>query len=177
MPAPIAYAALLRAINVGGTGKLPMIELTKLCTKAGFCEVKTYIASGNVVFTSPAKEAAVKASLEKALEKVMGKPVAVMVRTTPELESTIAANPFPGVPGNRLLITFFDEPLPKAAIAGIVGPDGEELAIRGRELFIHYPKGMGVSKLKVPRGLLLGTGRNLNTVVKLAEMTRVLGGA
>jgi uncharacterized protein (DUF1697 family) len=169
-----AYAALLRAVNVGGTGKLAMTDLARLCERAGLCEVKTYIQSGNVVFTSAGKEPAVKAALEKALEKKMGKPVAVLVRTAAELEAAIAANPFPAAPPNRLLITFFDEPLPKGAVAGLAGPDGEELAIRGRELFVHYPNGMGASKLKVPAGLKLGTGRNLNTVAKLAAMARAL---
>jgi uncharacterized protein (DUF1697 family) len=174
MPARTAYAALLRAVNVGGTGKLPMVELARLCEAEGLCDVKTYIQSGNVVFTSPKKEAAVKAALEKTLGGHMGKPVPVMVRTADELEATIAANPFPEAPPNRLLITFFDEPLTKAALEGVVAPGGEVLAIRGRELFIHYPEGMGVSKLKVPALRKAGTGRNLNTVVKLAAMTRAL---
>jgi uncharacterized protein (DUF1697 family) len=177
MPAPIPYAALLRAINVGGTGKLPMIELTALCTRAGFCGVKTYIASGNVVFTSPAKEAAVKATLEKALETHMKKPVSVALRTAKELEAAIAANPFPKVEPAKLLVVFFDEPLTKAALQGAVTPAGEELAIKGRELFIHFPIGQGQSKLKLPIFKKVGTGRNLNTVVKLAEMTRALGAA
>jgi uncharacterized protein (DUF1697 family) len=175
MPATIAYAALLRAVNVGGTGKLAMTDLARLCTREGLCDVKTYIQSGNVVFTSPKKEAAVKAALEKTLERHMGKPVAVMVRTADELDAIIAANPFPDALPNRLLITFFDEPLPKTALAGVVAPDGERLAIRGRELFIHFPNGMGASKLKWPAaGAKPGTGRNLNTVVKLAAMTRAL---
>jgi len=169
-----AYAALLRAVNVGGTGKLAMTDLARLCEREGFCDVKTYIQSGNVVFTCAGKEPAVKASLEKALAKKVGKPVAVMIRTAPELEAAIAANPFPEAPPNRLLITFFDEPLPKNAVAGVTGPDGEQLAVRGRELFVHYPNGMGASKLKVSAALKLGTGRNLNTVVKLAEMARAL---
>ena len=169
-----AYAALLRAVNVGGTGKLAMTDLARLCEREGLCDVKTYIQSGNVVFTSPKKEAAVKAALEKTLERHMGKPVSVMVRTVDELEATIAANPFPEVPPNRLLITFFDASLTKADIAGVVAPGGERLAIRGRELFIHYPDGMGTSKLKVPALKKAGTGRNLNTVVKLAAMTRAL---
>ena len=174
MPASIAYAALLRAVNVGGTGRLPMTELARLCEREGLCDVKTYIQSGNVVFTSAKKEAAVKAALEKALERHMGKPVAVMVRTVDELEAVVAANPFPEAPPNRLLVTFFDEPLSKTALAGVEAPGGERLKINGRELFIHYPDGMGTSKLKVPLLKKQGTGRNLNTVVKLAAMTRAL---
>lgn len=173
MPAT-AYAALLRAVNVGGTGKLAMTDLARLCEKTGFCDVKTYIQSGNVVFTCAGKEPAVKKAIEQALTKHMGKPVAVMIRTAGELEAAIAANPFPKAEPNRLLVTFFDEALPKGAVDGLEGPDGERLAVRGRELFVHYPNGMGSSKLKVPAGLKLGTGRNLNTVAKLAAMARAL---
>ena len=114
MPATSAYAALLRAVNLGGTGKLLMTDLARLCEREGLCDVKTYIQSGNVVFTSPKKEAAVKAALERTLARHMGKPVPVMVRTVDELEAAIAANPFPDAAPNRLLITFFDEPLTKA---------------------------------------------------------------
>jgi uncharacterized protein (DUF1697 family) len=173
MPAT-AYAALLRAVNVGGTGKLAMTDLARLCEREGYCGVRTYIASGNVVFTSPAKPAAVKAALEKSLARHMGKPVAVMIRTAAELEAALAQNPFPKALPNRLLVTFFDEALPKGLVDGIEGPDGEQLAIRGRELFIHYPNGMGTSKLKAPAGMKVGTGRNLNTVAKLAAMARAL---
>ena len=169
-----AYAALLRAVNVGGTGKLAMTDLARLCEKEGLCDVKTYIQSGNVVFTSPKKEAAVKAALEKTLERHMGKPVAVMVRTCDELEAVVSANPFPKAAPNRLLVVFFDDPLTKAVLEGVVAPGGEELAIKGRELFIHYPDGQGTSKLKVPALKKAGTGRNLNTVTKLAAMTRAL---
>jgi uncharacterized protein (DUF1697 family) len=172
MPAT-AYAALLRGINLGGRTVLAMSDLRALCEKEGYGCVKTYIASGNVVFTATAREAAVRTALERAVGRHMNREVAVLVRTAAELEATVAANPFPGVAGNRLLVFFLPEPPPKNALAGVVSPDGEELAIRGRELFVHYPNGMGRSKLKVP--LWNGaTSRNLNTVLKLAELTRAL---
>jgi uncharacterized protein (DUF1697 family) len=172
MPASIAYAALLRGINVGGV-KLVMTDLARLCADEGFDGVKTYIASGNVVFTSTKKETAVRDALQRALAAHMGKPVPVLVRTAAELAATVAANPFPGVAGNRLLVFFLPDPPPKNVLAGVVSPDGEELAIRGRELFVHYPNGMGRSKLKVPLWNV-GTSRNLNTVAKLAAMTGAL---
>ena len=75
-----AYIALLRAVNVGGTGKLPMTELKAMCETAGFKSVRTYIASGNVVFASTKSESQVKVALEAALAKYAGKPVGVMVR-------------------------------------------------------------------------------------------------
>ena len=59
-----AYVALLRAVNVGGTGKLPMAELVRICEAIGFTGVRTYIASGNAVFASKASETRVKALLE-----------------------------------------------------------------------------------------------------------------
>lgn len=172
MPASIAYAALLRGINVGGV-KLLMTDLARLCDGERFDCVKTYIASGNVVFTSPKKEAVVRAALERALAAHMGKPIPVMVRTAAELAATVAGNPFPGVAGNRLLVFFLPDPPPKNVLGGVVSPDGEELAVRGRELFVHYPNGMGRSKLKVPLWNV-GTSRNLNTVAKLAAMTGAL---
>ena len=72
-----AFVALLRAVNVGGTGKLPMSELKAMCEALGFEGVRTYIASGNVVFASRKSEAAVKKALEARLEAYAGKPVGV----------------------------------------------------------------------------------------------------
>jgi uncharacterized protein (DUF1697 family) len=172
MPPVTAYAALLRGINVGGV-KLLMTDLARLCEGEGFACVKTYIASGNVVFTSTKKEAVVRDALEGALARHTGRPVPVLVRSAAELEATVAANPFPGIAGNRLLVFFLPDSPPKNVLAGVVAPDGEELAVRGRELYVHYPNGMGRSKLKVPLWNV-GTSRNLNTVVKLAAMTRAL---
>ena len=89
------YVALLRAVNVGGTGKLPMSDLKELCEKAGCRKVRTYIASGNVVFESRMTEVQVKTALETALAAYAGKPVGVLVRTAPEMSEVLASNPFP----------------------------------------------------------------------------------
>jgi uncharacterized protein (DUF1697 family) len=172
MPVTTAYAALLRGINVGGV-KLVMADLARLCEGEGFACVKTYIASGNVVFTSTKTEGAVRDALEGALARHMRRTIPVLVRSAAQLEATVAANPFPGVAGNRLLVFFLHEPPPKNILAGVSAPDGEELAVRGRELYVHYPNGMGRSKLKVPLWSV-ATSRNMNTVVKLAALTRAL---
>ena len=74
------YVALLRAINVGGAGKLPMADLRAICGELGFTEVETYIASGNVIFTSSGSAASVKVKLEARLQDYAGKPVGVVVR-------------------------------------------------------------------------------------------------
>ncbi|RYE86040.1 MAG: DUF1697 domain-containing protein, partial [Myxococcales bacterium] len=82
------FVALLRAVNVGGTGKLPMTDLKKICEQAGFSGVRTYIASGNVVFTSELSAAGVKARLEARLADYAGKPVGVggQARLEPRLD-------------------------------------------------------------------------------------------
>jgi uncharacterized protein (DUF1697 family) len=103
-----AFIALLRAVNVGGTGKLPMTELKVMCEAAGFKSVQTYIASGNVVFQSAKSEAQVKAVLDVGLAAYFGKPVGVLVRTAAEMAEVVAKNTFPemvsklsGIEGRR----------------------------------------------------------------------------
>jgi uncharacterized protein (DUF1697 family) len=165
------YVGLLRAINVGGTGKLVMSELCSLCEAAGLKRAKTYIQSGNVVFESSLAEAKVKAKLEAALAQKLGKPVGVMLRTGAELESALTKNPFARASPARVLIHFLDQPPARDALAGVSAPGGEELKLVGRELFVHYPDGLGRSKLKLPFAKI-ATARNLNTVAKLAELAR-----
>jgi uncharacterized protein (DUF1697 family) len=164
-----AYIALLRAVNVGGTGKLPMTELKAMCEAEGFEEVRTYIASGNVVFKSRLKEKAVKAALEARLAGYAGKPVGVMVRTAAEMAAVLAANPFPDAPGNRVVAVFLDEAPPKAANADARHVAGEEIRLGKREIYVRYDEGMASSKLVIPAAKT-GTGRNINTVARLATM-------
>jgi uncharacterized protein (DUF1697 family) len=163
------YVALLRAVNVGGTGMLPMKELAALCADLGFAGVRTYIQSGNVVLASPLAEQDVVAALERALAEKMGKRVDVMVRTAAELRATLAANPFPAADPARVGVVFLAAPAAPDLMERIVIPGPEEVCAVGREIFIHYPDGMGRSKLKLP-SVVVGTTRNINTVAKLAAM-------
>lgn len=166
-----AFAALLRAVNVGGTGKLPMTELRSLCEKASFEDVRTYIQSGNVVFRSRLGEDGVRTKLEKLLAAKMGKSCGVMVRTASELERVIEKNPFPKAAPNRVIVIFMNDVVPKSALADVKNVASEEIRLAGRDVYVHYPDGQGVSKLKL-QFASTGTGRNLNTVKKLAEMAR-----
>ncbi|AVA20798.1 MULTISPECIES: DUF1697 domain-containing protein [unclassified Rhizobium] len=169
------YVALLRAVNVGGTGALPMADLKALCEETGFTDVKTYIQSGNVLFRSDKAEATVQKDLEKALALKMGKSPGVLLRSRRELEAAAEGSPFPHAKPNYLLVNFLPEPAPDDALDKLVAPDGEEVHIAGREIYVHYPDGSGRSKLKLP-ALKAGTSRNLNTVRKLAEMAREMEG-
>jgi uncharacterized protein (DUF1697 family) len=168
-----AFIALLRAVNVGGTGKLPMTELKSMCEALGFAGVRTYIASGNVVFTSRKSEAAVKKALEAALESYAGKPIGVMVRSAAEMVQVLADNPFPKAPANRTMAVFLDSPPPKDALKAVKGRKDEEIKLGRREIYIHYGEGMGQSKLVVPAAKT-GTARNMNTVAALAKMAAEL---
>jgi uncharacterized protein (DUF1697 family) len=164
-----AFVALLRAVNVGGTGKLPMSELSAMCEALGFGGVKTYIASGNVVFTSRKSEAAVKNALEARLEVFAGKPVGVLVRSAEEMAQVLSNNPFPKAAPNRTMAVFLDRAPASDTLAGIRGRKDEQIGLGRREIYIHYGEGMGKSKLVVPAAKA-GTARNMNTVAVLAKM-------
>jgi uncharacterized protein (DUF1697 family) len=162
------YVALLRAVNVGGR-QLKMDDLKRIASELDLESPKTFIASGNLLFRSSKKEAAVKRDLERALHQHMGKPVEVMVRTARELTKVVAANAFPKEPGNRVVAIFLDEAPPGDAIASAKNVTDERLALGRREIYVHFPSGQGRSKLKIPAAAR-GTARNMNTVAKLAEL-------
>jgi uncharacterized protein (DUF1697 family) len=163
------YVALIRAVNVGGTTKLPMAELRTMCVDAGFARVETYIASGNVVFDSRAAPARVKAELEARLLAHARKLVGVVVRTAAEMAAVLEANPFPDADPKYAYAIFLDQRPPTDALKHVSGHRDEEMRLGDREIFVHYPSGMGTSKLRIPAAKL-GTARNMNTVAKLAEI-------
>ena len=163
------YAAFLRAVNVGGTGKLPMADLRDLCAKAGFGDVKTYIASGNVALSFDGPEAAVKDRLEAALQDYAGKPVAVLVRTGAQLAAIIDANPYSDQAGNQVIAMLLDAPPDPAMLDAPKGLRDEQLALGTREIYAYFPQGMGQSRLQIP-GAARGTARNMYTIAKMAAL-------
>ena len=165
------FIALLRAINVGGTGTLAMTDLKSLCEGLGLTDVRTYIQSGNVVFGCAWAEGHIKAALETALLNRLGKHIVVLVRSANEMSTVLNRNPFPSAQGNKVSVLFFNQALKKAAVAAITIPDNEEIRLAGREVYVHYPNGMGRSKLKLS-SLGIATSRNIDTVAKLVEMTK-----
>jgi uncharacterized protein (DUF1697 family) len=163
------FIALLRAVNVGGTGKLPMADFRAMCEQAGCAKVRTYITSGNAVFESRRSEAGVKAALEAHMEEYAGKPVRVLVRTHAEMAAVLKANPFPKAAANRTVAIFLDEPPPDDAVKHISGRSSEEIELGVREIYVHYGDRMAGSKLKIPAAKT-GTARNMNTVAKLIQL-------
>ena len=163
------FIALLRAVNVGGTGKLPMSDLKDLCEELGFGRVRTYIASGNVVFTTRKSESAIKTAIKARLKAYAGNPVGVCVRSAAEMAQVLADNPFPKAAPNRTMAVFLDQAPPADTLAHIRGQQDEEIRLGRREIYIHYGQGMAKSKLVIAAAKA-GTARNMNTVATLARM-------
>ena len=165
-----AFVALLRAVNVGGR-KLIMTELKAIADELGLENARTFIASGNLLFRSKRGEASVKTLLEKAIGEHMGAEVRVMVRTAAEMAAVVEANPFPDGPQAKVAAIFLDDAPPNDAIDKAKNVTNERMALGTREIYVAYPDGMGRSKLQVPAAKT-GTARNMNTVVKLAELLK-----
>ena len=166
-----AYVALLRAVNVGGTGKLPMADLRAMGEACGFADVRSFIASGNLLFASAMDEAAVKAALEVRLADYAGKRVAVLVRSAAELDAIVAANPFPEAHVSRHLVHFFDSAPPADLIARCRDIGGERLATGLRELYVDYGEGIRHTRLKIPAHGD-STSRSINSVMRIAAMMK-----
>jgi uncharacterized protein (DUF1697 family) len=165
--------ALLRGVNLGKR-KVIMSELRTLCEGAGFTDVQTLLASGNVVLGAKEKGAKLEAKLEKLILDEMELKTDVFVRTGAELDAIIAANPFKAFTkanSTFMVVNFMRAPATAAEMEAMVKTalTGEEIK-QGKDcLYITFPKGQGASKLKLPK---LGTARNWNTVSKLAAVTR-----
>lgn len=151
-----------------------MSDLKRLCEEAGFEAVRTYIASGNVVFESFGTEARIKADLSERLLAYSGKAVGVLVRSAAEMRGVVDANPCPDREPNRTVAIFLDDRPPADELDRVTGRRDEELSLGRREIFVHYGAGMGNSKLRIPAAEA-GTARNMNTVAKLAAMAAERG--
>jgi uncharacterized protein (DUF1697 family) len=176
------FIALLRAVNVGGTGRLPMKELKAACEAAGLSKVSTYIASGNLVFDSDRSAAAVKTLISGLLHRQFGLTKNhTLIRRPADLARVLAGNPFADAAVKRphlLMITFLDgrpHPGAAAALSGFAGP--ERLRLDGEHLYVDYAQGVAGSRLPAFLDKTLrvaATARNWNTCNKLLEMARAL---
>jgi uncharacterized protein (DUF1697 family) len=173
--------ALLRGVNIGGSGKLPMAGFRALLEGLGCEGVASYIQSGNAVFRSAEPRAALGPRIAEAVEAGYGFRPAVFLLTLGELEAALAGNPFP-VPeelGKTVHLIFLGETVEGLDLAPLVAlaKNGERVAARGRVLYLHAPAGVGRSELVAKMGRFLPgptTGRNLRSVMAIAAMARAL---
>ena len=178
------HIALLRGINVGGHKMVAMADLRDLLTRLGFADARSLLQSGNLVFRSEKRTAAqLERLLEAEVEKRLGVQTELFVRTAAEWKALVARNPLreeaerdPG----HLLVLFLkatpDAKNVKALQASITGP--ELVRAHGRQAYFVYPDGIGRSRLTntlIEKHIGRGTGRNWNTVLKLAALAKTGG--
>ena len=178
------YVILLRAVNLGGYGKLPMADFRKLLTSLGFEKVETYIQSGNAVVDAKGGAPAVAKAVAAGLEKLVGAPTGVVVRTHEQLDRVIRENPFAAesVDGAKVHVGFLAGPAGKEAVAGLERLVAQYPKRRDRyrlveeTLYLHLPDGAAETKFSgksLDKALgVMGTARNWNTVLKLHEMSK-----
>jgi uncharacterized protein (DUF1697 family) len=177
-----SHVALLRAVNLGPHNKVAMVDLCRVCADAGMRDARSLLQTGNVLFTSTVSSTA---TLERALETAAQRDLRLQtdffVRTSAEWEALVEANPFPkeakSDPAHLVVMTLKDAPAAGAAATLQHAVKGRETTrVVGRHAFIVYPDGIGTSKLTIPvieRALgTRGTGRNWNTVLKIAAALR-----
>ncbi|MEU0672854.1 DUF1697 domain-containing protein [Streptomyces sp. NPDC006172] len=176
------YAALLRGINVGGTRKVPMADLRALMEDLGHDGVRTYLQSGQAVFSSAhGDEDGLAADLARAVEERFGFAVDVIVRDHAYLKAVAEACPFPAaeLQAKQLHVTYFSAPVAPERFDA-VDPEAflpEEFRLGDRALYLYAPEGLGRSKLaqqlsrpRLTKGIV-ATTRNWNTVVELVKLT------
>lgn len=170
---------LLRGINLGSHKRVAMPALRDLLSEAGFSDVRTYVASGNVVLSSRKAPARLVAEAEKLIAERFGFDVDVIVRTRDELAEVVARNPLGdvAVDPKRYQVTFLESELAPDVLERLaeLSVEPEQVIGIGRELYTWHPEGIGRSKLwakLASRGGLAadGTARNWNTVTTLLAM-------
>jgi len=171
------YVALFRGINVGGKHILPMQDLREIFTALGCENVRTYIQSGNAVFSSDAKADEVSARLREEIGKLFGFEPQVLVLTAERLQKIAAGNPYADIETEPkfLHVCFLtDDPIePDLEALDGLRAGSESFRLDDGALYLHAPDGIGRSKLAAKVDRYLGvttTGRNWRTVTKLIEM-------
>jgi uncharacterized protein (DUF1697 family) len=172
MPAQIA---LLRGINLGSHNRIAMPALREHLSELGYGDVRTVVASGNVVLESSTKPAQLERELQATIAERFGVDTPVVVRTARQLAKVVRTNPFPDAGGKELHVLFLAEkcPAPTARALAELDLEPEAAVVAGREIYAHYVNGMQNSAMGKALGKhvkCVATDRNWNTVLKLHEL-------
>jgi uncharacterized protein (DUF1697 family) len=172
------WIALLRGVG-GGIRPLSMRELTAALEGIGLKDVRTYIQSGNVIFSSPKAAPRLAGEIERCIEKKFGFHSNTFVLSVDELRRAAANNPFPQADAEpKTLHLFFLAQPPKAPQLDAMNElkaKSEQFALTSKVFYFYAPQGFGISKLAAKAGRLLGvdtTARNWRTVGKLLELAK-----
>jgi uncharacterized protein (DUF1697 family) len=164
-----AYVALVRAVNVSGTGMLPKEILRSMGEVCGFDNCRTFINSGNLLFTSGIGEPEVKRRIAEQIADYFGKPVPVFVRSADEMAEAVKQDPFTEDKLSRRFAHFIDEEPSQSMLDEARDVAGERMAIGPRLIYVSYGEGIGKTKLKLP-AVKQGTARNMNSIGKIADL-------
>ena len=168
-----AYVALLRAINLGKTRKVPMPELRGLAEGLGYRDVRSHIQSGNLIFATADPAPTIVDALETAIRDRFGFDVPVILRTAGEMAAVARSHPFAADEEDpaKLHVVFYAEALSTEAVDAVLARDlsPDRVTVSGREAFVHYPEGAGRSRLNL-QPLGPGTARNWRVVQALAQI-------
>jgi uncharacterized protein (DUF1697 family) len=173
------YIAMLRGVNVGGN-TLKMEWLRKACEDTGLRDVRTYVQSGNIVFTSPSSAPILVQTLKTMVDAQTRLPVTVVIRSAADMAKIVTGNPFlrqKGVDVGKLHVTFLGKAPVKPALDRLDALAGsrDQYHLAGREIYLHCPLNYGETKLSntaIEKVLGVGaTTRNWNTVTTLHGMT------
>jgi len=175
----VPHLALLRGVNVGGNNKLPMKDLVSVFIEAGAGNVRTYIQSGNVIFTAPSRlSSQIPGLVSTRISAQFGFQTSVVMRSAKQLRDLIAYNPFleAGAFEESLHVLFLAG-RPKADAVQELDPNRsppDAFAVRGQEVFLYLPNGVAHTKLTnayFDSALATtSTGRNWRTVTKLLDL-------
>lgn len=173
-----AYAAFLRGINVGGNKRVRMDCLMQALEAIGLTGIRTYIQSGNLLFSSDTEEESLRRKIENRMEEVFGFTAAVVLRTTADLENVIQNCPFPDADDAvNLYVCFFARVPSPETMSRIYSykSEDEDCRLLGRELYIDFCHSFHDSKLagKLSSLDVITTVRNWNTVCKMNELAKV----
>ncbi|HEV8250199.1 MAG TPA: DUF1697 domain-containing protein [Gaiellaceae bacterium] len=166
------WIALLRAVNLGPRNKVPMAELRRLFEEAGAEDVRTWIQSGNVVFSHEKPE---PAKLEAAIADGLGVKTVIVLRSARQMKKLADSHPF-GSDTSKSHVAFFVEKPRAAALRSVSELDigDNQFEPIGSDIALYYPRGFqGATLTTAQLEKLLGipaTARNWRTVEKLAEL-------
>ena len=172
-----SYAAFLRAINLGPTNKVSMPRLRALAEELGYGEVRTYINSGNLLFTATGTDLELTEALERAITVEFGLRIDVAVRTTDRLRALLRQNPFPDGDPSQVTVAFLTRPPAAEAeqrVAALATAE-EPFVFIGSEVWVNYRQGQGTSKLSLQFAKAVGVSSTVRTVRTVSKVVDLFG--
>lgn len=173
------WLVFLRAVNVSGTGRLPMAELREALEHCGFKNVKTYIQTGNIFVSTPLSRAEVEAKVEDVLVQNFALQRAALAITPHDLDVVLDGNPFPQAidTPQKIHILFLKKMTNfDADVFHNLCNNGEEFELKDQVLYLYTPNGAGRSKAlaQYDKAFVAEaiTARNLNSCLKIAALAR-----